>query len=250
MGRIRTIKPEFWLSEDMASATREARLLAIALLNYVDREGRCEDRPARIKAALFPYETDRDFDIESNLSELASPKVDYLVRYEVGGKKYLQIKNFLKHQRPNVNESASAHPEAPLHENDRASTKMISKSRDASIVHSLTPEIHSHTPELPPVVEKPPKPKKGVARPWPEDLTLTPEMREYARRGGVGDPDKEFRDWRNYCDSHGKTYIDWSAAWRTRIDNAPKYQRAGPALPNSGGPEPKSMRDELRRQGM
>lgn len=95
------------------------------------------------------------------------------------------------------------------------------------------------------------RPKKSIARPWPADLELTQSMREYAKKGGVDDAEQEFRAWRNYCDSHGKTYIDWPAAWRTRIDNAPKFAgRNGgpPAAP--AAPKPRDMDEQLREQGL
>jgi hypothetical protein len=39
MGRIRTIKPEFWRSEDLCSLPEATHMLAAALLNYADDEG-------------------------------------------------------------------------------------------------------------------------------------------------------------------------------------------------------------------
>ena len=56
MGRIRTIKPEFWTDEDMAALDPYTRLLAIGLLNYADDEGYFNANPALVKAAVFPLD--------------------------------------------------------------------------------------------------------------------------------------------------------------------------------------------------
>ena len=101
MARIRTIKPEFFTSDTLAEASRDARLLFVGLWTMADREGRLDDRPKRIKATLFPY--DDDADIEMWLNELTT--LGHIVRYENNGKRIV-IPGFLEHQRP--------HPKEPL----------------------------------------------------------------------------------------------------------------------------------------
>lgn len=54
MARIRTIKPEFFTSEDIVSLSPVARLLYIALWCEADREGRFAWRPATFKLRYFP----------------------------------------------------------------------------------------------------------------------------------------------------------------------------------------------------
>jgi hypothetical protein len=81
------------------------RLLFIGLWCFADREGRFEDRPIKIKMAIFPAE---DYDIPKMLSALT--KAGFLCHYEVDGVKYFEINNFTKHQRPHPNEAASELP--------------------------------------------------------------------------------------------------------------------------------------------
>ena len=104
MSRIRSIKPEFFFDEELAHLTAHVRLFFIGLWLQADREGRLEDRPSFLKANIFPYE---DIDAEKLLDVLA-PK--FIVRYEVAGKRYIQIRNFLKHQLPHYKEVASIIP--------------------------------------------------------------------------------------------------------------------------------------------
>lgn len=94
MARIRTIKPGFFKNEELAAVPMSTRLLFIGLWCLADKEGRLEDRPKRIKAELFPYDS---IEIDQQLSRLQS--AGFINRYEVGELKVIQIINFSKHQR-------------------------------------------------------------------------------------------------------------------------------------------------------
>jgi hypothetical protein len=67
--RARNIKPGFFKNEELATKDPLARILFEGLWCMADREGRLEDRPARIKAEVLPYD---ECDIEPLLSSLAS----------------------------------------------------------------------------------------------------------------------------------------------------------------------------------
>jgi hypothetical protein len=106
VARIRTIKPEFFLDDELASHGFGVRLLFIGLWTLADCAGRQEDRPIRIKAQLFPYE---EMDVDAGLRALA--RTGQIKRYTVGGRGYLEVSNFLKHQRLSGKE---AQVESPL----------------------------------------------------------------------------------------------------------------------------------------
>lgn len=93
MARIRTVKPELFKNEELAELPATARLLFIGLFCLADKEGRLEDRPKRIKAELFPYDS---VDAHDLLSRLQS--AGFIRRYEVGELKVIQVVNFTKHQ--------------------------------------------------------------------------------------------------------------------------------------------------------
>lgn len=109
MARIRTIKPDFFLHEDMAALIPLDRLLFIGLWTLADRDGRMEDRPRRIKASIFPY--DDGVDVGAVLSRLAT--AGFVVRYEADGVPCLAIPSFLKHQRPHPKETSFNLPSPP-----------------------------------------------------------------------------------------------------------------------------------------
>lgn len=113
MARIRSIKPSFFLNEDLACLSFAHRLCFVGLWTAADREGRLEDRPRRLKAALFPYD---DIDMDVLLTDLAEK--GFIVRYDADGAPAISIPHFLKHQRPKNDEHVSLIP-APSLEHPR-----------------------------------------------------------------------------------------------------------------------------------
>ena len=107
MARSRNIKPGFFLDENLASLDPLARILFAGLWCMADKEGRLEDRPARIKVQVLPYD---NCDIGKYLDELRLFREPYIHRYEVDGKRYIQIVNWERHQNPHKNESDSIIP--------------------------------------------------------------------------------------------------------------------------------------------
>ena len=94
MSRIRSIKPEFFLDEELAELSPLTRLLFVGLWTLADCEGRLEDRPKRIRAQLHPYD---DGDTDAMLQALHDAR--FIKRYSVNGVRYLEIRSFKKHQR-------------------------------------------------------------------------------------------------------------------------------------------------------
>ena len=100
--RIRTIKPEFWTSDDVAALDLDTRLLFIGLWSYVDDHGRGRDEEHLIIAALFPrdmYERPRETvaRVSRGLAQLF--EAGLIHRYEVDGRHYLTVTAWKKHQK-------------------------------------------------------------------------------------------------------------------------------------------------------
>lgn len=111
--RIRTIKPEFWRSDDITRLSREHRLLFIGLWQYVDDNGVGIDDYRQIAAELFALEDDQN-DVRTFIREgLATLSRGLLIyRYEIDGRHYLQVRNFKRHQRVDK-PNKPRYPEAP-----------------------------------------------------------------------------------------------------------------------------------------
>lgn len=87
------IRPEFWTDGVLSECSLSARLLFIGTWTYADDNGNLDLCAKQIKMQIFPGD---DVCIEPWINELI--KHELLIPYEVDGKKYLNIKNFLRHQ--------------------------------------------------------------------------------------------------------------------------------------------------------
>lgn len=106
MARARNIKPGFFANEELVELPFEYRLLFIGLWTLADREGRLEDRPKRIRMAIFPAD---NVDVDKGLTALAA--AGFVERYEAEGYgPCILIPNFLKHQNPHHKEPPSTIP--------------------------------------------------------------------------------------------------------------------------------------------
>lgn len=99
MARIRTVKPEFWTSPDVAALSRDARLLFIGTWTLADDHGYLLDDPARLLLELYPGDRDIDeSDVREWIAELATRGMLRRVR-DTEGRVVLQVVNFRRHQR-------------------------------------------------------------------------------------------------------------------------------------------------------
>lgn len=108
MARIRSIKPDLFTDDDLGALPIAVRYLYIGLILHADKAGRLDDRPMKLKALILPYDA---VDINNGLNQLAAKS--YIYRYIVGGRHYLQIRSWDKHQKPHPKEQESTRPEMP-----------------------------------------------------------------------------------------------------------------------------------------
>lgn len=99
MARMRSLKPEYWDDEELATATsRDARLLYVGLWNLADEHSRLRGDPRFIKGKVFAYDDDlTPPEVDLLLDELA--RAGKVVRYRVGGARFLHLPKLAKHQR-------------------------------------------------------------------------------------------------------------------------------------------------------
>jgi hypothetical protein len=121
MARIRYIKPDFFLDENLADLPVEARLLFAGLWCHSDKLGRMEDRPRRIKAQIFPYDS---LDADALLAQLAV--AGFIVRYTVDAAQYIEIINFTKHQK--------------VHHTEKESMLPAPKDGELTVKHLISPQ--------------------------------------------------------------------------------------------------------------
>ncbi len=114
--RIRYVSPDRFLDEDFADLPDAVQVFLLGLPTHCDRAGRTEDRPNKLKAQIRPY--DPKFDPEEALAILARPrrirKLPWIIRYQVGDERFIQIVDWETDQTPHHTERQSKIP--PLSE--------------------------------------------------------------------------------------------------------------------------------------
>lgn len=213
MARIRTIKPEFFTSEDIVDLEPITRLFYISLWCEADREGRLAWKPKTLRLRYFPGDDKALF--ESAVQELTG--TDLIFIYEVDGVQYCEIPSFVEHQVINNRESES---------------KLPSKEELREVDHSNNDA--SGTRESGVKAEGKGKEGKGRERKgkrvtretsFPDDFQITEKMRGwYAEQEDFFlDIEKTTRSWRDSMMANGRTYKDWGAAWRTGMNKAHEW---------------------------
>jgi hypothetical protein len=123
LARIRTIKPEFFTSEDIVSLSPMARLLYVATWCEADKEGRLIWKPRTFKLRYFPGD---ECDIEAMAAEIT--KAGLVVIY---GDELAYIPAFGKHQHINPRESASILPAPSVNPRVNGASARVNSRIDA-----------------------------------------------------------------------------------------------------------------------
>lgn len=206
MARARNIKPGFFINEDLVELPFETRLLFIGLWTVADRDGRLEDRPRKIKMAVFPSD---DVDVSVSLDALESKGL--IVRYIVENERFIEIVNFTKHQSPHRDEKASTIPAPYKH---GASTVQIRLNPESLLLNpdSLNPENGK---------------RKNAARAAttidPEFEPLPKDKTRLAEECPTVKIDIETANFIDHYLGNGEKGKDWNAKWRKWIRNQHKW---------------------------
>lgn len=206
MARIRTIKPEFFTSEDIVGLSPLARLLYIALWCEADRDGRMVWKPRTFKLRFLPAD---DCDINALCEEILSAGL-----VELYGEGYAHIPAFAAHQHINPRETVSSLPEP-----EKKARKATRKARvnDASPTRDDATVTHR---------------EEGKGREWEGmicDAWRVPMdwVAEAATKKSGVDWDVEAERFRSHHLSKGSSFKNWKQAWWTWV-NSP-FTKAHPA---------------------
>jgi hypothetical protein len=216
MARIRTIKPEFFTSEDITSLTPLARLFYVSLWCEADREGRLSWRKVTLKQRYLPTDS---VSIETLADELESAGL--IVIYEIDDKEYAEIPSFKNHQVINNREAESIIPPRVKVASARVQGEGRKEGREG----------------------KGKERKEGVdARGTRLPQNFEPDF-QFAVDQGIQNTLEEankFRDYWNSQPGQKGVKLDWPATWRNWCRNAKKA-----VSPNSETAYQKSMRERV-----
>lgn len=207
--RIRTVKPEFWRSDDVDALPLEDRLLFIGLWMIADDDGRAAYKPTAIMADLFAGDMERDLPatydrVVSGLKRLENGGL--IVRYEAQGRAYFWIPTFTEHQvinRPSASRLPPP-PEPPTSGNTPDGALMEEDVATHGVVSG-----HSR------LKGKEGKGKEGVSRSGDLALLPPPTERPKRRRPAAQTEDPHFDEWYKIYPRHD-----------ARLDAVRAYNRA------------------------
>lgn len=144
MARIRTIKPEFWTSEQIVSCSREARLLFIGLWNFSDDAGIHPKSYKRLKMEVFPGDDCTEQDLQHWMNELIAGGL--IIEYLIEQKYYWQVTGWKNHQK--IDKPTYRHPSphaAHAKFDEFSSNSQLIIDEDSSNAHRLLPKCSLST---------------------------------------------------------------------------------------------------------
>jgi hypothetical protein len=198
MPRIRSIHYDACKSDKLQAASAEAERCYWRLLPFCDDEGRAEDDVRSLRSLMFqvaepplPAEL-----VDQWLEELN--RLGLIVRYEVGGCRYLAVTRWADYQKPQ-------------------------KKTDSK----LPPVPDSYA--MPPVVVYPGEgvgegDGEGRRRRPPKDFAPTDEHRAFAAKNGL-DVQSECDHWIEHCAAKGTRYVNLNMGFSTWLRNAVNFGR-------------------------
>jgi hypothetical protein len=206
MARIRSIKPEFWTSEQIVECSTSARLLFIGLWNFCDDGGVHPDSPKRIKMEIFPGDPLSNDDVKALVDELVLAKL--VMRFDSDGKSYLAVTGW-HHQK--IERPSHRWPQPP---NDLRSVVEQSSNSRRTCDDDSPPEGSGVDKDI-----KPPciPPKRTRSKKFVKPTAAEVEAYCLERKNGISGQDfVDSYDRVGWVVGRNKTPMrDWKAAVRT-----------------------------------
>ena len=170
MLRSRIISPGIATNETLAQLGPQAILLFERLWMLADREGRLENRPARIRAEAFPYWP--DFPVEDLVEKLR--KSGFITCYNSPKLPLIAINTFKTHQNVHPHEAKSVLPPPP--KTSGRPRKNGSYKSDARVPNVITCHDMSRNVRVPlPLLTSPQSSSEQSHTPGPPTTTTNPE---------------------------------------------------------------------------
>lgn len=199
MARIRTIKPEFFTSEDIVELDPMARLLYIALWCEADKEGRFCWKTKTFKMRYFPADS---CDIDALADALVTRGLVCLY-----GDGLAFIPSFKSHQHINPREKESVIP---------SPDDVEESTRRARVEHaSVTVITHAGRKEGREGKGKVVASKRETL--IPENFSISENVKSWADANGHDQLDAHLANFIDTAKAKGYKYIDWDAALRKAI---------------------------------
>ena len=221
MSRIRTIKPEFWTSEQVMDCSIEARLAFIGMWNFCDDQGVHPASAKTLKAEVFPADNISVEKVEQIVDELT--RNGLISVYEAQNKQWWHVTGW-RHQ-------LIKNPSAPKYPPPDSGTPIQNDMQTPEELLSSYPTPTLVVPQSLPITtvgEDPVREGKGREgiksvntrkrqTKIPEDFCVSPAVFAWAEKNGHDQLDAHLAFFKDKAKSKGYAYVDWDAAFRIAI---------------------------------
>lgn len=229
MARIRSVKPEFWVSEQVGDCSPTARLTFVGLWNFCDDQGVHPAKPKTLKAELFPMDDITSQQVDAWVSELIEAGLVREFEAPEDGERYWHVTGWERHQR--IEKPSFKHPAPPA-----LDSATVRRSRSSSARRPLVAEESPTTRRAPPPgVDRSGEDRSGEevrspkARATPTkakppgktliapDFAISERVRAWAASKGYGDLDQHLEAFKAKAGAKAYTYADWDLAFMEAI---------------------------------
>lgn len=208
MARLRTIKPEFWVSEQIAECSPSARLTFIGLWNFCDDRGVHPAKPRTLKAELYPMDDITVGAVSAWVEELLACS---LLGEFTGddGERYWYVTGWDKHQK--IDRPTFKHPEPP---HDSPSTRrVIGEASQMARSGVETSGVETNGDETSgEVVARPRSRRTSGKQPLPAGFTVSARVKAWAEEKGFTRLEEHLDAFKTKALAKGYVYADWDAA--------------------------------------
>jgi hypothetical protein len=218
MARIRSIKPEFWVSEQIADCSPNARLTFVGMWTFSDDNGVHPAKPKTLKAELYPMDDVTSTSVAGWVNELIN--VGLVIPFEHAGTSYWHITGWGKHQkidRPSYKypappeSSNSPTPQQPLDEDSSNARRAPPPGVDRIGVDRKGVEIASS-----PKARSTPA-KKAAKTTIPLDFSVSERVRVWAAKNGHLHLDRHLEHFKSKAIAKAYSYADWDEGFMGAI---------------------------------
>ena len=256
MGRIRSLKPEFFRSRSLAKCSREARLTFQGLWCEADDNGVGVADARILKGAIWPLDDDiTHAHLDAHLEELM--RTAHIFLYFAHGERYFQVRNWDAHQSASMRRGKGKYPLPPadmdLHAEECKSVQLAHKNTGEQGAGSREQGEDAHARKAPYEADF-----NEAWELYPRKTDRGRALRAYAarRRAGASKADllaavkhfaKAMADTEERFIKYGATFFGPDEPFRefvkppARARGEPVSQSQGDMFPS--GPEGQAMRD-------
>lgn len=247
MARLRTIKPEFWVSEQIAECSTSARLAFIGIWNFCDDRGVHPAKPRTLKAELFPMDDITADQVGEWVDELIHAGL--LAAFTAEGDEYWVVTGWAKHQK--IDRPSYKHPQPPQNSThprrtfDEASPSATPRSGvessgvESSGCMSPSPTTRPQHGGMAKEGQQTTKQAKARKSAMPADFSASDRVKAWAVVKGFDRLDQHLEVFKAKVAANGYAYADWDAAFMEAIrQDWARLRQSGAQEPFSGSPTP------------